>query len=132
MEGRGKANDGKAWSMLAGPLPMKVIAIGVLTLLFMIPSLMIKSLIRERENRQKEVVREISAKMGGAQTLLGPVISVPYNSPSNSVSYMHFLPDTLHITGEVEPLVRYRGIFEAVLYNAQIMLTGSFSLSFYS
>ncbi len=128
MEDQGKNQDRRVRSMLTGPLSMKVIAIGVLTLMFMIPAHMIESLIRERENRQMDVVQEISSKLGGAQTILGPVISVPYASALNDVLYMHFLPDTLHISGEVEPLVRYRGIFEAVLYNTQIVVTGTFSL----
>ncbi len=128
MKGQWSTNDRYVRSMLGNGIALKVIAIGVLSLLLMIPATMIESLIKEREARQKEVLREIGSKFGREQTILGPVISVPYKSASNSVSYIHFLPDTLHVSGQVDPVVRYRGIFEAVLYDARIVLTGSFSL----
>jgi len=114
-------------SMLGTPFAVKTIAIGALTLLLLIPATMIESLIQERENRQKEVVAEISSKWGREQTIIGPVISVPHRLADGIVHYLHFLPDSLHITGQVHPQVRYRGIFEAALYNAQLELTGSFS-----
>ncbi len=116
------------WSMLGNPISLKVAAIGALTLLLLVPVTMIESLIQEREDRQKEVLVEIGSKWGGEQAIIGPIISIPYRSTTDSVLYMHFLPETLRINGEVYPQVRYRGIFEAVLYNAKLVLTGTFSL----
>ena len=49
-----------------------------LVLLMMIPMLMINSLVQERAERQREATEEVSAKWGGAQTVTGPVISIPY------------------------------------------------------
>jgi len=97
---------------------------------------MIESLIHEREKRKKEVTEEIGAKWGREQTLTGPVISIPYKAYYKdkdgntvfSIEYAHFLPDSLDITGKLYPERRYRGIYETVLYNAQVDLTGSFSV----
>ena len=38
------------------------------------------------------------------------------------------MPQQLHITGTIEPEVRYRGIYEAVLYHSRIELNGRFSV----
>ena len=96
---------------------------------------MIKSLIRERENRKQEVIKEISSKWGHEQTIVGPIISIPYKRYFEdkdgkkifSILYMHFLPDNIDITGKIFPKIRYRAIYEAVLYNTQVVITGNFS-----
>jgi inner membrane protein len=114
-------------SLLGGPVILKMIAIGVLTLVLLVPATMIQSLIRERENRQKEVIHEISSKWGHEQTIIGPVISIPYQRWNEGLCYLHFLPDTLHVSGTINPEKRHRGTFDAVMYNAQLVLTGNFS-----
>ncbi len=113
-------------SRLGTPISWKVMAIGVLTLLLLKPVTMIESLIQERETRQKQVVTEISSKWGREQTITGPVISIPYKATNGSLLYMHFLPENLHIAATVHPEERYRGIFKAVLYQAELVVTGSF------
>ncbi|MCB0566777.1 MAG: cell envelope integrity protein CreD [Phaeodactylibacter sp.] len=113
---------------------LKLIVIGILILLLLIPAAMVTSLIREREGIRDEAVREVSAKWGGDQTIAGPVISVPYSStrlneegkPIISRGYVHFLPDSINIKGQVDPQKRYRGIYLVVLYNTQLELSGRF------
>jgi inner membrane protein len=122
-----KTFNEKLVSGLGNPVTIKIVAIGILTLLLLKPASMIESLIQERETRQKEVVTEIGSKWGQEQTITGPLISVPYATGHNDISYVHFLPDDLNITGKVDPKILHRGIFEAALYNAQLVLTGSFS-----
>jgi len=107
----------------------------ILVLILLIPAAMIESLIQERKSRKQEVISEIGAKWGQKQTLTGPIISIPYknyykdtnNDVSYSIKYAHFLPDSLNISGKMTPEIRYRGIYETVLYNARLELTGSFS-----
>ena len=59
---------------------VKIIAIGVLILLLLIPAVMIQNLIKERQQRRNSVVTEINRKWGGSQTITGPFITVPYKS----------------------------------------------------
>ncbi len=115
-------------------LRMAVIAVIALTLL--IPAAMIRGLIHEREDRRDGAVSEIGAKWGRAQTVAGPVLTVPYRQHhkndkgkvvSTTTAYAHFLPDDLSIGGTMTPQVRYRGIYEAVLYNGKLHLAGTFS-----
>ncbi len=113
----------------------KMVIIFVLILALLIPSAMVKSLIRERESRKHDVINEISSKWGEAQTITGPVISIPYKhhvidkngKRTETTKYMHFLPDRLDVKSEILPEIRYRGIYETVLYNTKTLLNGSFS-----
>ena len=90
---------------------------------------MVKDLIRERESRQSTVIMEVSSKWGNAQTIIGLVLTIPYNSYSKVYNsdtkteklvvtrkYAHFFPDELQIDGEILPEMRYRGIYEVIVY----------------
>jgi len=114
---------------------MKLGIIIVLTLASIIPSVMIESLINERKDRKQDVINEIGSKWSQEQTITGPIISIPFNqyyidnngTKTYSTEYMHFLPDQLDIRTEVFPEIRYRSIYEAIVYNSQIALSGNFS-----
>ncbi len=124
----------KLTSFIRDSAMVKVITIGILILLLMIPTLMIQDLMRERLNRRNEAVTEISGKWGLAQTICGPIISVPYKKfvkdkdgkSSYNIQYMHFLPKDLKISGNIDPKKKHRGIYEAVLYNTKLNVKGSF------
>ncbi|WP_054697347.1 cell envelope integrity protein CreD [Desulfosarcina cetonica] len=115
----------------------KLLTICVLILILLIPVSMVRSLIRERDWRQEKVVNEINAKWGAAQTLSGPILSVPYHKvildekgkQIRVTRYLHLLPDALTVTGEVTPHVRYRGIYQAVLYQSRLVIEGRFPQS---
>ena len=59
---------------------LKLVLIGILTLLLLIPSSWIQNLIWERQERQEEVIEEISDKWSGSQLLEGPVMVLPYKT----------------------------------------------------
>lgn len=114
---------------------LKLLTVGLLVLILLIPASMVNSLIRERENIRDNAVEEVSAKWGGPQTVAGPVLSVPYErtvintegKPVTERGYAHFLPDTVDMKGELLPQKRYRGIYVVVLYNAKLSVQGHFS-----
>ena len=114
---------------------VKMFIVGFLILILLIPASMVKSLIRERQNRSHEAVEEISSKWGGAQTITGPVLSIPYrkyftqkDGTRRYETYVaHFLPKALDVEGALKPEIRYRGIYKAVLYNAVVQLNGHFA-----
>lgn len=115
-------------------LLVKLLSIGFIVLLLLIPKAMIQSLIFERQNRQAEVIHEISESWGGKQFLAGPVLSIPYTEwiehsdgkKSSALKVAHFLPQELNIKGEARHELRKRGLFDAVLYRAGLELTGKF------
>ncbi|MDX1592545.1 MAG: cell envelope integrity protein CreD [Balneolaceae bacterium] len=117
---------------------LRIFILGFLTLILLIPSVLIQELISERENRRDSVSLEVSEKWGTAQTITGPVLSIPYRYRteqdgiiSTSTRYAHFLPKNLEIEGNIEPEIRYRGIFETIVYTTNLSISGHFSpLSF--
>src|SRR5512145_3372985 len=119
-------NVKKTSNYIKRSITLKIASIGILILLLLIPAAMIQNLIHERQSRRDSVVNEISEKWGDRQTITGPFITVPFKTffkdgagqTQFNVSYLHILPETLEVTGEIKPEVRYRSLFEAVLYNA--------------
>ncbi|MCD4687900.1 MAG: cell envelope integrity protein CreD [Desulfuromonadaceae bacterium] len=117
-------------------MTLKIISVGILILLLLIPASMVKGLIRERQHRRDAVVQEISQKWGDSQTITGPFLTVPFKTFYKddrgkvrfNLKYLHFLPESLNITGDMSPEVRYRSLFEAVLYNTKLTFSGNFKL----
>ena len=56
----------------------KVAIIIFIGLLLLIPAQMIRSLVYEREARQRDAISEVSSKWGQQQTLSGPFITIPF------------------------------------------------------
>lgn len=119
---------------------LKVSIIVIIGLILLIPAGMITELIRERETIQKDAIHEVSSKWGGEQTISGPYISVPYTKYVREISkkdtvgkvvlvkeYIHFLPNVLKINGSIFPERRNRGIYDIVVYNSKLNISGNFS-----
>lgn len=119
----------------------KLVALGILALLLLIPTGMIRSLVMERHSRRSEVQHEVTSIWGGEQTLYGPVIVVPYREMVTEEQRQDrqiiqvvrnvrrnglFLPLEMTWRGSVEPEIRYRGIYEVVVYTATLHAEGSF------
>ncbi len=112
----------------------RMVIVGILTLILLIPAFMIESLISERKQRRDEVGSEISRNWGAEQVLVGPVLSIPYKYQAyddqgkaiDGVRYAHFLPEKLDVKGTVDPDVRNRGIYEIVVYNCDLDITANF------
>ena len=131
----------RANNWLKQSITIRLFTIGILILLLLIPVSMVENVIQEREARQAEAIREVSSKWGEQQTITGLVLTVPYKSYEKiiesegsdkfrfieTIKYAHFLPEALHITGSISPEIRYRGIYEVIVYNSKINLSGNFA-----
>ena len=121
---------------------LRVLLIGFLILLLQIPIGMISGVIGEREATRDNAVREVTSSWGGSQSIVGPSITVPYlhhwteqrttgsqveSSTRTETRYATFLPETLRITGTTASEVRYRGIFQVLLYTLFLEVSGGFS-----
>jgi inner membrane protein len=116
----------------------KFFTLGVLSLLLLIPASLIWLLVSEREDRARDVAREIAQTWGGSQRLIGPFITVPYDIDETRIvddeettitvrREAVFLPDDLTITADANTQMRSRGIFDVTVYSSDITLEGSFS-----
>ncbi len=119
---------------------LKLAAIIIIALLLQIPTAMIKSLIFEREETQRQAIHEVSSKWGHEQTITGPFITIPflkqvkeYSDKDGSMKlttvkdYIHILPDELTIKGEIRPEKRERSIYEIVVYESILQVSGKFN-----
>lgn len=117
-------------------LLIKSFFIGFLILVLLIPTLFIMFLVTDREKRKEEVVREVSSKWAGSQTLTGPFLMIPYyeEQKENNVivsrkKYMFLLPDELLVNGKIAPQIKHRSIFSVPVYNSNIQLSGRFKIA---
>jgi inner membrane protein len=112
----------------------KMIAVGGLVILLLIPLAMVGGLVGERRQRRAGVIQEVAESWGKSQTLGGPVLVVPYRvrikdehgRETSARSYAYFLPAALKVEGRILPETRHRGIFDAVVYRADLRWSGSF------
>ena len=121
-------------------LTFRAVVVGILVLLLLIPLSMVQELIDERAQRKSEAETNISQTWGGPQTILGPVIDVPYEVPvqatapdgsrlvsSTEIHYAHFLPEELKAEAVLDPFEKHRGIYDVAVYGSRTKLSGSFA-----
>ena len=124
----------------------KLLGVGGLILLMLIPLVMIEGVLSDRLARRNEAVNEITASWGKEQNIIGPVLCVPYlhhgtvvrsvtlpdgrvetrEVEETTLATAYFLPDSLEITGDVQTQTLHRGIYDAAVFRGQIALTGKF------
>ncbi|MRX64978.1 cell envelope integrity protein CreD [Maribacter luteus] len=122
----------------------RMLVVGFIFLILLIPLGFVKDLIRERETRQAEVIQEINEKWGNEVVLYGPIIKVPYKTYTEEkifdeqtktftknykevLNHAYFLPKKLDIKSKVNTKQLERGIYETVVYSADITMNGKFS-----
>ncbi len=111
------------WSTAGG----KAFQIGLLLLILLIPSALVRNVIEERRGYQAEAEREYRGSWGPEQSVMGPVLVVPFATPqSNARGYLHIMPSRLDTKVELVPEQRRRGLFHATVYDAKIAFSGQF------
>lgn len=123
---------------------IKIVSICVLLALLHVPLWLTHGVLRERQNYQAQAVDDICTVWGNQQRVSGPILAVPYTykapttrtklvgnqwvqveEPGSASAVAYFLPEDLRIDGVVEPEIRRRGIYDAVVYTARLKFTGS-------
>lgn len=120
------SNQGK-WHQ---SITLKLALLAFLGLLFLIPLQMIKQVITERQLNGEKVIKEISDQWAAKQCFAGPVLNIPVRSiPSEKdeksvTKIWHILPENLEIKGDIKPEIRYRGIYQSVVYDSELQVNG--------
>jgi len=128
-------------------ITVRMLMVGILILVLLIPLTYIKNLIQERAQRQEEVVRDINQKWGNEVLLYGPVLKIPYqiHTPKKiwdektksyaeediiSIKNAYFFPNTLNINSEVDVDAENlkRGIYKSAVYTADMKISGLFEV----
>lgn len=113
---------------------LKLLTIFILMLLLMIPMSFVQSLIHEREQLRQTTINEVSDKWAKQQHVYGPILTLPFNRKvieDGKVKLVrdeaHFLPSQLNIEGKINPGKLTRSIYEVVVYDSKIGVSGSFN-----
>ncbi len=135
-------------SRLTQSLSFRSLTIAILTLLMLIPLLFVNDIIQERNSRYHQVLSDISSRWGERQTLTGPLLVVPYVEHIVSINTVTdnkgetrtiskdvynektlvILPQELDITGNMQETYRKRGIYQSLVYTADLTLQGHFNI----
>ena len=127
-------------------LSNRIIIIALIALAMAIPLNMVDSLVEERNFYYDSVIRDISSIWGGSQTLIGPVLVVPFIEKREieeqiqsgfghaetklKTQYIRkhaiFLPTKLNVNPNIHEHYRHRGIYRSLVYGADITLEAEF------
>ncbi|WP_238382745.1 cell envelope integrity protein CreD [Cognatilysobacter segetis] len=111
---------------------LKMVLVAVMALVILVPLAMVNGLIGERQAYRRQAVADIVRSYAGAQTLTGPVLTVPYSElvdveetgrdglvhtvRKRRSSHWTFFPAQLDVGGPLVPATRKRGIHEVAVY----------------
>ena len=113
------------------PATVKILFIGILAAVLIIPMLFVHVLISEREDTMREASREVGRAWSGAQLVAGPSLTIPYlylnEDKKWTTGHVNLLPETLDIEGSVNTRQLRRGIHDIVVYDAPVTLSGTFA-----
>ena len=131
-----------AWSQ---SMFAKALALLAVLLLLCIPLGQIESLIGARGQSANEAAQELASTHVGGQTLLGPLLQVPYVERWQTIEHSEkegrpdkvvehsaehvalFFPRQWSLDGELTPEQRYRGLFTVLFYRLSGAAQGSFA-----
>ncbi|MDP1658173.1 MAG: cell envelope integrity protein CreD [Methylotenera sp.] len=121
----------------------KVIGIFILIILMSWAVSVVNSLIKERQYRQEEVKQKIARSSAREQTIVGPVLVLPYIEEYNvtvtenklkkvekrKAEYVVYtLPENLELSGGFTNEYKKLGIYKALMYQLGGNIKGSFKL----
>ena len=126
---------------------IKLLGVGALVLVLLIPLMMITGVLSDRLSRRNEAVADITSSWGREQNVIGPVLGVPFQYKFKAVKETpgpdgklerreveetatgaaYFLPESLKIDGDVQTQTLHRGIYDAAVFRAQVTLSGKFA-----
>ncbi|XMO87166.1 cell envelope integrity protein CreD [Algibacter sp. AS12] len=121
----------------------RMLMVGFLVIILLVPLSYINSLINERAFRQKDVVNEINKKWGNDVLVYGPVLKLPYKTYSETktfnektktyfketqthIKYAYIFPEHLNATVDVNSKTLKRGNFESAVFTTTMDFTGNY------
>ena len=114
---------------------LKLLVVSGLALLMTIPALFVDNLVEERTKRAKDVIHEISGRVGGQQTFLGPALSIPYTIPplykgaSPELGVYVVFPTQGEAAVKIRTEERRRSLFKVPVFQADLKFDATFDLA---
>jgi inner membrane protein len=111
---------------------MKMVLVGAMTLVILVPLAMVNGLIGERQSYRRQAVDDVVRAYAGSQAVTGPVLTVPYSELADveetlrdgtvrivrkrRPSQWTFFPTRFDARGALVPGKRKRGIYEVPVF----------------
>ncbi len=141
MNEESKTKKAKNWMQTSTTFRMAII--GFLILVLLIPLAFVKDLIKERKQRQSEVVSEINETWGEEVNLYGPIVKIPYylytertvtdtktkkvqTIQEKTINHAYFFPESLNVHGAIQSENKSRGMYTTAVYKTTISIDGTF------
>lgn len=123
----------------------KLMMVGALTIVLLLPLAFVQDLISERNQRKTEIMDEVSTIWGKDIMFYGPILKVPYKSNvstkiinektgaitlqnDSKTNYAYFFPNELNNkTNVLKNEKLKRGIYSPIVFNANLNFEGNFS-----
>ncbi len=121
-------------SRLRQSASVKILTIGFLILVLLIPLGMVRDTINDRSNVHLTAKMDIQRTWGQSQLIAGPALILPYDLVRINERgerrvdrrELYILPKTLDIDAAAESEIRYRGIHKVPVYSARVALKARF------
>ncbi|WP_339752263.1 cell envelope integrity protein CreD [uncultured Winogradskyella sp.] len=134
----------KFGNWLKTSITARMLIVGILVMVLLIPLTYVNILIEERAYRQQDVVGEINNKWGNEVMIYGPVLKLPYKTFTETstynektkayiketkthINYAYFFPETLNTDAKVESKSLHLGNFESAVFTSNMALDGDFN-----
>ncbi|WP_454831581.1 cell envelope integrity protein CreD [Pseudoxanthomonas wuyuanensis] len=124
-------------------LLLRFLTVGGLVLLLLIPLLMIRGIVHDRERYRAQAEERVSQSMAGPQQLVGPLRVVPWTETrtvnatgsdgrpevrvETTEGYLYQTPDTMEVSGGIAPGTRRVGIYDVRVFQWSAQLQAGFS-----
>lgn len=122
----------------------RMLMVGFLILMLLIPLSYINSLIMERSLRQQDVVNDINDKWGNNVLIYGPILKLPYKTYSETstfnektqtyfketqthTNFAYIFPESLNADVTVNSKTLNRGNFESAVFTTNMVFKGHFT-----
>ena len=114
---------------------LKLLLVSVLAVFMTIPALFVYNIVEERTKRANDVIQEISSRVGGPQTFLGPTLAIPYTVPpvyknAAPVNGMYVVfPAEGTASVKVRTEERRRSLFKVPVFQSDLKFDAAFDLT---
>lgn len=126
-DGNRQKTDKKKEKSFYNSIGFKVLIICLVSVGLLIPGAFISSLSGERKANAASAQREMSAKWGLPQYITGPILQMPFNEGKEKSNH-YILPKELNVSADVRSKTLHRSIYDVVVYDTDIDMSGSFSI----
>lgn len=128
-------------SEFLGSLTAKLLAIGLIAILLLVPLAHVRSLVQERAGMREIAVERIGSGWGGRQVIGPPILAVPFEVVTRETfetdtrkgervtrtpGVWYALATQADVRATLEPQIRHLGIYSVPVYETALQISGAF------